>query len=81
MKKVDENLYENALRNFEEFCDGFERAASESYLRGDQGTRIGDYTSKYRGDTPEVIREINSIGGESNEFGIPELDVSPSDCE
>jgi hypothetical protein len=81
MKKVDENLYENALRNFEEFCDGFERAASESYLRGEQGTRIGDYTSKYRGDTPEVIREINSIGGESNEFGIPELDVSPSDCE
>lgn len=81
MKKVDENLYENALKNFEEFCDGFERAASESYLRGDQGTRIGDYTSKYRGDTPEVIREINSIGGESNEFGIPELDVSPSDCE
>ena len=81
MKKVDETLYENALKNFEEFCDGFERAASESYLRGDQGTRIGDYTSKYRGDTPEVIREINSIGGESNEFGIPELDVSPSDCE
>jgi len=81
MKKVDENLYENALRNFEEFCDGFERAASESYLRGEQGTRIGDYTSKYRGDTPEVIREINSIGGEGNEFGIPELDVSPSDCE
>lgn len=81
MKKVDENLYENALRNFEEFCDGFERAASESYLRGDQGTRIGDYTSKYRGDTPEVIREGDIFGGESNEFGIPELDVSPSDCE
>lgn len=76
MKKVDENLYENALKNFEEFCDGFERAASESYLRGDRDTRIGEYTSKYRVNTPEVIREVDSIGGEGPEFGIPPIDVS-----
>lgn len=81
MKKVDETLYENALKNFEEFCDGFERAASESYLRGDQGTRIGDYTSKYRGDTPEVIREGDIFGGEGPEFGDAPIDVSSPELD
>ena len=76
MKKVDENLYENALKNFEEFCDGFERAASESYLRGNGDTRISHYTDKYRGDTPEVIREGPGSGEEGLGTGIPDIDVS-----
>jgi hypothetical protein len=81
MKKVDEKLYNNALKNFEEFCNGFERAASESYLRDERDTRIGHYTDKYRNDTPEVIREGLGVGEEDLGIGIPDIDVSPSECD
>tara|TARA_B100001287_G_scaffold71323_1_gene58906 strand:+ start:3277 stop:3534 length:258 start_codon:yes stop_codon:yes gene_type:complete len=81
MEKVDTELYARALANFDSFCDGFERAASESFLRGESGqpTTLDKYTNKYRTNTPRVVEEISGLGGEGTTTGEPAIDVQTPD--
>ena len=74
-KKVDLEFFKNALENFDAFCDGFERAASESFLSRDAPTTLDQYTSKYRRSTPEVVREVAEPGTEDLGIGTPDPNV------
>lgn len=78
-KKVDLEFFKNALDNFDAFCDGFERAASESFLRGDGPTTLDQYTDKYRTNTPRAVEEISGIGGEGTVTGEPAIDVQATE--
>ena len=78
-KKVDLEFFKNALENFDAFCDGFERAASESFLRGDGPTTLDQYTDKYRTNTPRAVEEISGIGGEGTVTGEPAIDVQATE--
>ena len=78
-KKVDLEFFKNALENFDAFCDGFERAASESFLRGDGPTTLDQYTDKYRTNTPRAVEEISGIGGEGTATGTPAIDVQATE--
>ena len=75
MQKVDQDLYARALANFDAFCDGFERAAAESFLSRDAPTTLDQYTSKYRRSTPEVVREVAEPGAEDLGTGTPDPNV------
>lgn len=81
MEKVDTELYARALENFDSFCNGFEQAASESFLRGDgQGpTTLDKYTDKYRTNTPRAVDEISKLGGEGTATGEPAIDVQATE--
>lgn len=79
MEKVDQELYARALANFDAFCDGFERAAAESFLRGDGPTTLDQYTSKYRTVTPRAVEEISGIGDQGSEPGTPAIDVQATE--
>ena len=66
MKKVahqffeDDGLdYEDMLSNFDDFCDQFEKRASESYNGGDpnNGSVIKEI-ERIGGDTPMAVREV-----------------------
>ena len=74
-KKVDVEFFKNALNNFDAFCDGFERAASDSFLSRDTSTTLDEYTAKYRRVTPEVVREVTEPGAEDLGTGTPNADV------
>ena len=66
MKKVahqffeDDGLdYEDMLNNFDEFCDQFEKRASESYNGGDPNNgRVIKEIERIGGDTPMAVREV-----------------------
>ena len=66
MKKVahqffeDDGLdYEDMLNNFDEFCDQFEKRASESYNGGDPNNgRVIKEIERLGGDTPMAVREV-----------------------
>jgi len=79
MEKVDQDLYARALANFDAFCDGFERAASESFLRGDGPTTLDQYTDKYRTTPPRAVEEISGIGSEGTVTGTPAIDVQATE--
>lgn len=81
MEKVDQDLYARAFANFDAFCDGFEHAAAESFLRGEgQGpTTLDQYTDKYRNNTPRAVEEISGLGGEGTVTGDPAIDVQATE--
>ena len=66
MKKVahqffeDDGLdYEDMLSNFDDFCDQFEKRASESYNGGDPNNgRVIKEIERIGGDTPMAVREV-----------------------
>ena len=66
MKKVahqffeDDGLdYEDMLNNFDDFCDQFEKRASESYNGGDPNNgRVIKEIERLGGDTPMAVREV-----------------------
>jgi len=66
MKKVahqffeDDGLdYEDMLTHFDEFCDQFEKRASESYNGGDPNNgRVIKEIERIGGDTPMAVREV-----------------------
>ena len=66
MKKVahqffeDDGLdYEDMLSNFDDFCDQFEKRASESYNGGDPNNGRGiKEIERIGGDTPMAVREV-----------------------
>ena len=66
MKKVahqffeDDGLdYEDMLNNFDDFCDQFEKRASESYNGGDPNNgRVIKEIERIGGDTPMAVREV-----------------------
>ena len=66
MKKVahqffeDDGLdYEDMLNNFDEFCDQFEKRASEAYNGGDPNNgRVIKEIERLGGDTPMAVREV-----------------------
>lgn len=66
MKKVahqffeDDGLdYEDMLSNFDDFCDQFEKRASESYNGGDQNNgRVIDQIERLGESTPMAVREV-----------------------
>ena len=66
MKKVahqffeDDGLdYEDMLSNFDDFCDQFEKRASESYNGGDLNNgRVIKEIERIGGDTPMAVREV-----------------------
>ena len=66
MKKVahqffeDDGLdYEDMLNNFDDFCDQFEKRASEAYNGGDPNNgRVIKEIERLGGDTPMAVREV-----------------------
>ena len=66
MKKVahqffeDDGLdYEDMLSNFDDFCDQFEKRASESYNGGDPNNgRVIKEIERIGEDTPMAVREV-----------------------
>ena len=66
MKKVahqffeDDGLdYEDMLSNFDDFCDQFEKRASESYNGGDPNNgRVIKEIERIGVDTPMAVREV-----------------------
>ena len=66
MKKVahqffeDDGLdYEDMLNNFDDFCDQFEKRASESCNGGDPNNgRVIKEIERIGGDTPMAVREV-----------------------
>jgi len=66
MKKVahqffeDDGLdYEDMLTHFDDFCDQFEKRASESYNGGDPNNgRVIKEIERIGGDTPMAVREV-----------------------
>ena len=69
MKKVahqffeDDGLdYEDMLSNFDDFCDQFEKRASESYNGGDPNNgRVIKEIERIGGDTPMAVREVEHL--------------------
>ena len=70
MKKVahqffeDDGLdYEDMLTHFDDFCDQFEKRASESYNGGDPNNgRVIKEIERIGGDTPMAVREVKQPG-------------------
>ena len=66
MKKVahqffeDDGLdYEDMLTHFDDFCDQFEKRASEAYNGGDPNNgRVIKEIERIGGDTPMAVREV-----------------------
>lgn len=66
MKKVahqffeDDGLdYEDMLSNFDDFCDQFEKRASEAYNGGDPNNgRVIKEIERIGGNTPMAVREV-----------------------
>ena len=66
MKKVahqffeDDGLdYEDMLTHFDDFCDQFEKRASEAYNGGDPNNgRVIKEIERVGGDTPMAVREV-----------------------
>ena len=66
MKKVEDHFfeddgldYEDMLNNFDDFCDQFEKRASESYNGGDPNNgRVIKEIERIGGDTPMAVREV-----------------------
>ena len=83
MKKVahqffeDDGLdYEDMLNNFDDFCDQFEKRASESYNGGDPNNgRVIKEIERIGGDTPMAVREIKHPREDFGEIGKPIIDV------
>ncbi len=83
MKKVahqffeDDGLdYEDMLNNFDDFCDQFEKRASESYNGGDPNNgRVIKEIERIGGDTPMAVREIKHPREDFGETGKSVIDV------
>ena len=66
MKKVEHQFfeddgldYEDMLNNFDDFCDQFEKRASEAYNGGDPNNgRVIKEIERIGGDTPMAVREV-----------------------
>ena len=66
MKKVEHQFfeddgldYEDMLSNFDDFCDQFEKRASEAYNGGDPNNgRVIKEIERIGGDTPMAVREV-----------------------
>ena len=66
MKKVAHQFFEDdgldsedMLNNFDDFCDQFEKRASESYNGGDPNNgRVIKEIERIGGDTPMAVREV-----------------------
>ena len=83
MKKVahqffeDDGLdYEDMLSNFDDFCDQFEKRASESYNGGDQNNgRVIDQIERLGENTPMAVREVKHPREDFGETGESIIDV------
>ena len=75
MTKEQLNYYEKALEDFEHFCDDFENAATKRYAGVDHGSKATINTNTVERATPAVVREVEQIGTESEEFREPPVDV------
>ena len=83
MKKVahqffeDDGLdYEDMLNNFDEFCDQFEKRASESYNGGDPNNgRVIKEIERLGGDTPMAVREVELPREDFGKTGESVVDV------
>ena len=86
MKKVahqffeDDGLdYEDMLNNFDDFCDQFEKRASESYNGGDPNNgRVIKEIERIGGDTPMAVREVEHPRENSREASESIVDVQAS---
>jgi len=87
MKKVahqffeDDGLdYEDILYNFDDFCDQFEKRASESYNGGDPNNgRVIKEIERVGGDTPMAVREIEHPTTDVGKASESIVDVQASD--
>ena len=83
MKKVahqffeDDGLdYEDMLMHFDDFCDQFEKRASEAYNGGDPNNgRVIKEIERIGGDTPMAVREIKHPLEHLGETGESVIDV------
>ena len=83
MKKVahqffeDDGLdYEDMLNNFDEFCDQFEKRASEAYNGGDPNNgRVIKEIERIGGDTPMAVREVEHPREDAREASESIVDV------
>tara|TARA_B100000700_G_scaffold326600_1_gene438610 strand:+ start:931 stop:1179 length:249 start_codon:yes stop_codon:yes gene_type:complete len=82
MPEKPEYDYQHILDNFEQFCDGFESAAAEGYLRGNEKSPIlSQYTTRHRTDTPRIVSEVSEYRGEGIESRKPSIDVQATNIE
>ena len=87
MKKVahqffeDDGLdYEDMLSNFDDFCDQFEKRASEAYNGGDPNNgRVIKEIERVGGDTPMAVREIEHPTTDVGKASESIVDVQASD--
>ena len=83
MKKVahqffeDDGLdYEDMLSNFDDFCDQFEKRASESYNGGDPNNgRVIKEIERIGGDAPMAVREVELPREDFGKTGESVVDV------
>ena len=81
MKKVahqffeDDGLdYEDMLNNFDDFCDQFEKRASESYNGGDPNNgRVIKEIERIGGDTPMAVEKLNTLEKTLERLANPSL--------
>ena len=68
--------YEDMLSNFDDFCDQFEKRASEAYNGGDPNNgRVIKEIERLGGDTPMAVREVEHPRENFGETGESVIDV------
>lgn len=75
MTKEKLNYYERALEDFDNFCDEFENAANKRFSGIDDDSRQPIDNAEVERVTPDVVQEIEQLGGEGEEFRTPPVDV------
>ncbi len=72
---MEDNYYNNALNNFDTFCDQFESAAAKRYTGVDNDSRQPIDNAEVQRITPTVVREIDNGGAEGVSIRTPPIDV------
>ena len=75
----DLNYYEEALDNFEQFCDEFEGAAARRFTGQDNDSRKPIEHPAVERITPDTIKEVSKFGAEDLQLRATPIDVQASE--
>ena len=75
----DLNYYEEALENFEQFCDEFEGAAARRFTGQDDDSRKPIEHPAVERITPDTIKEVSKFGAEDLQLRATPIDVQATE--
>ena len=75
----DLNYYEEALENFEQFCDEFEGAAARRFTGQDDDSRKPIEHPAVERITPDTIKEVSKFGAEALQLRATPIDVQATE--